>query len=220
MLALCFLATFVLASQGFCSTRQNKVQSVSALSRQVDAPAADGYAYLQQEFGEAGGDVGLKSALSQLWRRDGDPYVDARIRLPMILGLTYFAGELRISGDTELRQGQGDVMKLHRYAVHVPLGRKFEGLFKRFFAYREHDVCQDQADAAKMCIMHGADAVKLWKATTKPDAVVAPPDARGNWTELVTEGDRLRTPFRATKHLSILAAKLSQRSQGLCHRGV
>ena len=148
------------------------------------AALASGHAYLQEEFGKAPPATGLFSALSQLWRfGDYRRYVDSRSRLPAILGLTYYAGDLRLSGPNQAQSGEGDVMLLWARPTNIPEDRAFKTVMREHFTYIPHKDCQKHA--AKMAIIQ--DGVELWAGETKPDHVLAPPGAQGKWTELVTE---------------------------------
>lgn len=138
-----------------------------------------------QEFGDGSGDVGLNSALSQMYRGDSPPYTNPKPRLPSLLAFCYFAGDLRLTGNTATLAGQGDRMFLKRDARHVD-SRQFGNLMNDFFTYIA-ELDSECQTTAKMSIMHGEDGVELWKATTKPDGCVAPPGARGHWSEIVTE---------------------------------
>ena len=139
---------------------------------------------MQQAFGEPVPANGLNSALSQIWRIGNyRRYVEPRTRLPAILGFSFFAGDLRLSNVNGFQHGQGDIMHLWRRVRDVADNVAFKTVLADLFTYKAHKDCQ--SPAAEMSIIR--NGVELWKGTTKPDAVLAPPGAQGSWTELVTE---------------------------------
>lgn len=146
-----------------------------------------GDAYARQHFGPPNpAGVPLKSALSQLCRH-GNQYVDGRPRLPCILGLCYYAGDLRLYPDRAIRAGQGDVTHFRNVPLApVPAGARFEEVLRNEFTYRTEKECQ--SDCLHVSIDEGGQ--ELWRGISKPDGCIAPPAPPGPggrpWPALVT----------------------------------